>query len=284
MRKKLILSVFAASVLTAALTVVAARHHYVQPDKTRQVTVALINSRILAEQREILVHLPESYGREAPRRYPVLYVLDGGSHSDHTADSVRLLARIGAIPEMIVVGVPNGGDERRQRDYTPPYMHRTQDREINARGGADEFLEFLSAELLPYIDQNYRSTSVRMLAGNSRGGLFVLYSLLEEPNLFTARFAHSPALWRDDERIVAELTRTAALNRNRSFLYLSLGDGENAKMRRAFSKAVASLRADDPSGLRWRAHITTGADHENNAILATPVGLYEYSRFTASSE
>ena len=33
----------------------------------------------------------------------------------------------------------------------------------------------------------------RMLAGWSRGGLFVVYSELAAPSLFDARFAHSPA-------------------------------------------------------------------------------------------
>ena len=110
------------------------------------------------------------------------------------------------MPEIIVVGLPSSR-ENRARDYTPPYM-RT-DGEANAPAGqADRFLRFVETEVMPHVDRRYRTTATRMLAGNSRGGLFVVYSLLERPELFSARFAFSPALWRDDERIVTELTRS----------------------------------------------------------------------------
>ena len=66
--------------------------------------------------REYFVHLPAAYDPAKP--YPVLYVLDGRSQTAHTAESASLLARVGAIPPVIVVGIA-GGDTR-DRDYTPP--------------------------------------------------------------------------------------------------------------------------------------------------------------------
>jgi predicted alpha/beta superfamily hydrolase len=168
------------------------------------------------------------------------------------------------IPEVIVIGVPSSG-ENRDRDYTPPYMEG---------GQADRFLRFFEAELIPHVDRSYRTTPQRMLAGWSRGGLFVVYSLLERPDLFAARFAHSPALWRDDDRIVKELAKA----RLSGFLYLSLGDRENDKMVRAFRKAIRELQATPHPQLRWRADITASADHQSNARLATPVGLYACAR------
>jgi len=223
----------------------------------------VIQSTVLSERRDLIVSLPESYRRETARRYPVLYVLDGSSHTAHTAESARLLARIGVMPEIIVVGIPSSS-ENRERDYTPPYMH----------GGADRFLRFLEGELIPHVEKTYRATSTRMLAGHSRGGLFVMYSLLERPELFSARFAFSPALWRDDDRIIAELAKSLKTQPAApTFLYLSLGDGENEKMTRAFHKAVEVMRG---ASLRWRADITRGANHSNNAVLSTPVALHEY--------
>ncbi len=265
--KKIILTTTIASVLTAMVTALAARHHYSAPPEDAGFLVEAFDSRVLAERRECTVYLPESYMRDASRRYPVLYVLDGGSQAGHTAESARLLARISVMPEVIVVGLPSSG-ENRARDYTPPYM-LTEAK--GTAGQADRFLRFIEAELIPHVDRTYRTTAERMLTGWSRGGLFVVYSLLERPELFRARFAHSPALWRDDDRIIAELTKLRASG----FLYLSLGDGENKKMTRAFRKATRELQR---SALRWRADITRGADHNHNAVLATPVGLHEYYR------
>ena len=57
------------------------------------------------------------------------------------------------------------------------------------------------------MEREYRVSRPRLLAGNSRGGLFVVYSLLAEPSLFDARFALSPALFRDGDAIVTRLDR-----------------------------------------------------------------------------
>lgn len=266
MRTKFLVILLAACVVTAALTTFIVKRQYEEPADPH-VTAAVVQSNVLAEQRDLIISLPESYQREPGRRYPVLYVLDGSSHAGHTAESARLMARIGVMPEVIVVGIPSSR-ENRERDYTPPSMH----------GGADRFLRFLERELIPHVERTYRATSTRMLAGHSRGGLFVMYSLLERPDLFGARFAYSPALWHDDDRIVAEMAKSLKARTAPGFLYLSLGDGENEKMTRAFRKAVGVLRTSAPPALRWRADITTGANHSNNAVLSTPVALHTYFR------
>lgn len=283
MKKKLILAIVITATLTAALTAVAARHHYHQDSEEEDVVVRVLSSQLLRERREVLVLLPESYKKEGARRYPVVYVLDGSSQSTHTANSSRLLARIGVMPEVIIVGIP-ASDENRQRDYTPPFMRVNADGEEYAAGQANRFLEFLEAELIPYIDQNYRTSSTRILAGNSRGGLFVVYSLIEAPDLFSARLAYSPALWRDDARIVAALGNSLKTWVARpTFLYLSLGDSENEKMSRAFAETTAVLRTSARPELRWRADLTVGANHQNNAVLSTPVGLHHYFGALADS-
>ena len=262
------MTVLIACAVTAVLTTIAVKRHDEEPDTDPHVVAGVVQSSVLAERRDVIISLPESYRRERARRYPVLYVLDGSSHAGHSAESARLLARIGVMPEIIVVGIPSSG-ENRERDYTPPSM----------RGGADRFLLFLQDELIPYVERTYRVTSTRMLAGSSRGGLFVMYSLLERPDLFSARFAFSPALWRDDDRMVAELARSLkARTAAPAFLYLSLGDGENEKMTRAFRKTVDVMRTSAPPTLRWRADISRGGNHQNNAVLSTPVALHDYYR------
>jgi hypothetical protein len=277
-RRQLTLAVLVAcAVSAAATTVIVKRLDDEEPADGRGGSPVLVRSAVLGEEREVLVSLPENYSRDASRRYPVLYVLDGSSQSPHTAETARLLARIGAIPEMIVVGIPASA-ENRPRDYTPPYMRRG-DAKDEPPGGADRFLAFLQSELIPYIEGTYRAGSGRMLAGHSRGGLFVVYSLLAKPGLFDARFAYSPALWRDDDRMLAELKRAMRTPLSKAtFVYLSLGEAENPKMTRSFRSALETLRSLAPSELRWDADITSGADHSTNAQLSTPVALYKYYR------
>jgi predicted alpha/beta superfamily hydrolase len=275
-RKKWIPAVLAAIVVTAIVTRIVVARQYEESTADRHSVTSHLQSAILAEPRDVIVSLPESYSREPSRRYPVLYVLDGSSHTTHTAESARLLARIGVIPEIVVVGIPSSS-ENRGRDYTPPYMRVDAEDEKAPAGEANRFLRFVETELIPHLERQYRVTSTRMLAGNSRGGLFVVYSLLEKPDLFAARFAFSPALWRDDDRLVKELAKSLqSRTMPPTFLYLSLGDGENEKMTRAFRKTEQLLRASAVP--RWRSDITRGANHSDNAVLSTPVGLHEYFR------
>jgi predicted alpha/beta superfamily hydrolase len=231
-------------------------------------------SAILREDRHYLVHLPQSYKTNPTQRYPVIYVLDGSSQDVHTAASAALMARIGVTPEMIVVGIPNVSGTGRQRDYTPPGMRQDIDAKDSPEGRADAFLAFIDDELVPEINKSYRTSSTRVLAGNSRGGLFVLHAFMTDPSMFNAYIANSPALWRDDNEIVKRLDRF--LRRDsapRTSIFLSMGGNENDKMKDAFRQATATLNDHAPLALRWRSEFTPGASHSNNAELATPIAL-----------
>jgi len=232
------------------------------------------HSAILNEEREYIVHFPENYARDSTAHYPVLYVLDGTSQSGHTAASAALLARIGLIPPMIVIGVPSVDGGTRNRDYTPPTMRLDTDQTGGPLGEADRFLSSLRSELVPLIERSFRTARPRMLAGWSRGGLFVVYATLTAPSLFDARFAHSPALWRENDLIVAQFREALAQDSaNVGLLYLSLGDAENDKMKGSFQQARAMLQASARLTLRWRMDLSVGGTHETNPRLSTPVGL-----------
>ena len=229
-------------------------------------------SSVLGEERTYYVHLPDSYARSPSKRYPVLYVLDGTSQSVHTAATAELMARIGAMPEAIVIGIPSG--DQRTRDYTPPGMRQDAEDAGSAEGQADRFLGFLQRELIPQVEGELRTTPRRSLVGNSRGGLFVVYAFTTQPTLFDAYVAHSPAIWRDDAAMVARLDRFLRKHRDlRGRLFLSLGGEENPKMTAGFRKAVAVLQREAPTGLQWQSVITPGAVHDDNARKAMPVAL-----------
>lgn len=231
-------------------------------------------STVLGETRQALVHLPEGYEAEREVRYPVVYVLDGSSQDGHTAKTAALMARIGAMPKVIVVGIPHASGESRNRDYTPPFGAQDEDAAEGPNGQADRFLAFLKTELIPEVERRYRTTPERALSGWSRGGLFVVYSLVADPGLFQARFAHSPALWRDDTAIAGHLRTLLASSPPPapSFLYLSLGSLEVERMQAGFA-TVRQVLDSTPSQLRWTADLVPHAVHGNNGEWATPRGF-----------
>jgi hypothetical protein len=272
-RREPLLIILATAVVSASVAVLALKVLEDEPPVEGAVS-ATIRSGVLSEDREYFVHLPEGYEADSRRRFPVLYVLDGTSQSGHTADSASLMARVGLIPPVIVVGVPSIDGDTRNRDYTPPEMRLDTDAAASQKGAADRFLSHLETELIPEVERRYRTTRPRMLAGWSRGALFVAYSQIAAPATFDARFAHSPALWRENSFVLKRLEQAfSASAAPEAFLFLSLGDGENEKMTAAFRNAVGMLERAAPPTIRWKAYSSVGGTHHSNPRLATPVGL-----------
>ena len=72
-----------------------------------------IASAIMAEDRRVIIHLPRNYAEDTDQKYPVMYVLDGTSQDQHTADKMTVLSDAGLIPKAIVVGLPPATERSR---------------------------------------------------------------------------------------------------------------------------------------------------------------------------
>jgi len=153
-----------------------------------------IPSRIMQEERTILVALPPGYARST-ERYPVLYFTDGDAHYTMLKGITDALAANGLMPQVILVGVMNTD---RVRDLTPTRVEvRRQNgvaRSFPTSGGGPRFLEFFEKEVFPYVESTYRTAPYRLFAGHSFGGLLALHALAVRPELFNAYLAASPSL------------------------------------------------------------------------------------------
>lgn len=246
------------------------------------VLVRRFRSAALEEVREYMVRLPEGYAHPARRRYPVVYVLDGPPLDAQTDAAARVLARDRVAPGLIVVGIPNMQRGGRARDFLPPAIRLSRRDGSSSTGGADRFLRFLRDELVPRVDAEFRASSERLLVGHSLGAIFVTWSLTVAPDVFLARFAHSPAIWRDADVVVDGLSRWLDVTRQSNrFFYLSVGADEGAGMQTGYYKLQALLAAKAAgTGLRWQAAITPGAVHDTNVERASEPALRAY--FTPS--
>ncbi len=165
-----------------------------------------ISSKTLNEVRQILIHLPKEYNY-SDKKYPVLYVLDGEFFFYQAISAVNFLSECSYIynnpvPEMIVVGIVNVD---RNRDYTPTYApNQLGSLYYPTSGKAEKFLDFLEKELIPEIDNAYRTQPFKTLAGWSFGGLFTIYTFTNKPELFSAYLAISPSLWWDEDMYVSK--------------------------------------------------------------------------------
>ena len=161
----------------------------------------VLPSRAMGASRTIDVVLPPSYDPASTRRYAVLYVLDAEQELEPAVAVTRFYAGTGQLPPMIVVGVRNG---TRSRDLTPPAAGGwTAPPEMGITGGAGTLLQFLSDELVPWVDRKYMTAPMRVLIGHSLGGLFALNVIASEPASFTGYIVLEPSTWWNNGREAA---------------------------------------------------------------------------------
>ena len=185
-----------------------------------------IKSAKLGARRTIYVATPDGYGKSA-ERYPVLVLLDANDRPQFNLAlaNANFLASRGAIPPLIIVGVPNGPD--RTHDLTPAPTGKTADR-FHTAGGSSAFADFIVDEILPTVRARYRTMPTTILAGHSFGGLFAVEVAARRPGAFTGIIAMSPSLWWNDSSVVAEYADAITRGTVRQRLFTTSGGLEEA--------------------------------------------------------
>ncbi|MCK4696320.1 MAG: alpha/beta hydrolase, partial [Candidatus Cloacimonetes bacterium] len=200
-----------------------------------------IKSEVLDEERQMLVYLPAGY-EGATTEYPVLYLLDGGYHFHHVTGIVQFLSSQGLMPQLIVVAIKNVD---RNRDFLPTHIER-----VPTSGGAEKFLAFITDELIPYIESNFRTQPYRILVGHSYGGVFSTYTFLEKPDTFNSYITISPYLHWDEQLLVkqAETALKPGYSKNKCF-YMTLGD--EPPYIPAIEKFISIIETESPDKLEF---------------------------------
>lgn len=225
-----------------------------------------IRSDILDADRPVYVRLPASY-QGSPDSYPVLYMTDGEGIDRRAMPVIESLIQAGAIPELIVVGIPHQGERR--TDLTPT---ATADRP--GSGGGELFLRFVNEELVPEIDARFRTGSTRLLFGHSLGGLLSAYALARDRTSFDGFIASSPVIAWDDwyvrERAAAAFEEPSDW---KVFLFLGVGSEEPERFLERGREFAAWLEVQAPDELTWSFTVYEGEDHMSAATPALRDGL-----------
>ena len=206
-----------------------------------------IESNAVGEKRRINVYLPAGYAEAGEARFPVLYMPDGGMAEDflHVAGLVQVGVGNGTIRPFILAGIEN---TERRRDMTGP-TENPEDRKIEPRvGGSEAFRKFLRDELMPEVKARYRTTAESAIVGESLAGLFVLETLVLEPELFDTYIAFDPSLWWNHQHLVKaaseSLPQHAKLEKR---LYIATSGEGTPELAQRF---VDSLKKSSAGGTR----------------------------------
>lgn len=232
-------------------------------------------SEILNEERPVIISVPVGY-EETNVDYPVLYLLDGLQNIKHVVGTSEFLAETGLIPPMIIVGIQSTD---RARDYTPSRAGENTygaagGAGIPQSGGAPKFIKFLENELIPFVDENYRTHPFRILEGHSFGGLFSTFALMEQPDLFDAFIIQAPALWWNKEEMTSNAQSFYKDNPNlKKTVYFGVGGDDGWGMRQELKRYVEVIEKNTPNDFRWKHEEVGDEDHDQSRLLLNYNGL-----------
>lgn len=211
---------------------------------TASADVHIINEKFdmpqLGRQRRVWIYLPADY-TTSNKRYPVIYMHDGQNLFDEYTSGYgewgidELLEKMPLENQCIVVGIDHGGDYR-ITEYDP-YDSKY------GKGRGDDYVDFLSKTLKPYIDQNYRTQKDARhttIAGSSMGGLISAYAVLKYPDVFGNAGIFSPAFWIAPD--IYKYAQAKILNSHTRF-YFVCGDSEDDTMVADMQKMADILKA-----------------------------------------
>jgi len=200
-----------------------------------------IQSKVLNEQKTIVVIPPFNYKDMPGEKFPVIFVLDPGNNLFGAFGIVNYYSvMLKSMPGSIIVGIMS---KDREKDYLP-----SPAKEYPTGGGAGIFLKFISTELVPYIDSTYPASSERCIVGHSAGGLFAVYALLNQPGLFDSFICIDPSMWYDEQCYVKKIPDFFKNNQSISkTMFISLS---NEKDMGGFG-FIDALEKYAPAGFRW---------------------------------
>ena len=255
--------------ISQVFCVVDAQEHTVISDS--------ICSSILKEQRSVKILLPETYKPGSTDKYEVIYVTDGEWAMDPFSFDYKFAQGENFVPPAIIVAIPNryiNGANQRDRDFLPVHVP-----EPAISGGADNFLSFIKNELIPYIDNKYPTNKTNSIYGHSYGGLFVMYALLNEPQLFQSYYAtDSPFRWNDNYLIKMASQKLEKLPLNK---LLWIAGNELTYKYQGIDRLDSLLQLKAPKNLIWKMVTYPNETHNSIRLKAMYDGIkFAYSGYS----
>ena len=171
-------------------------------------TVRFNSDALGGGQGTFAILVPPAYAA-SEKRYPVVYLLHGGTQNHSAFPARSWFAKEVTRREMIVV-----------MPHVPQSLY-------NTRGATSSiaFLDFIVQDVVKYVDANYRtvaSREARAIAGLSMGGFGAVMTGLTHPELFGHVGAFSGAFTAGREKLILEAVDRLS-NDVAPYVYLACG-------------------------------------------------------------
>lgn len=209
-----------------------------------------LNSYKLEADRELKIQLPRNYNPEENRTYPLIVVLDGDYLFEPIAGNIDYQSYWEDIPDCIVVGVKQGGSREDDLLYDEETYFPTEN------GAA--FYEFIAAELLPYIEDNYKASNFRIIVGHDLSANFINYYLFKDKPIFRAFVALSPDL---APEMTTRLHQRLKILDQETFYYLATGDADVKSLRTSIIESDSLISSIENEKVLYKFDDFEDANH-----------------------
>lgn len=216
----------------------------------------------LSRTRRIWVSLPLNY-ETSGAHYPVIYMHDGQNLFDAATafigewnvDETMIGNAAPPCLNAIVVGIDNGSGHR--IDEYSPWLNV----ENNDGGEGDQYADFITQTLKPFIDNYFRTIPDRehtATAGSSLGALISMYLISRNNDVFSRAGIFSPAFWFNPE--IYDYVTSHVMNSN-TRIYFVCGDAESTGMIPGMQQMENIVSAQQIPASNIQYIITSGGQH-----------------------
>ena len=206
----------------------------------------IFHSSVIGEDYEIYVLRTAAYD-SGKIKLPVLYMTDGDWNMTVAMNCFSMLRQDYNTRVPLIVGIGYGkGKNKRMRDLDP-------------QSGGPKFLTFIEKEVIPFINEKYRTEKEKGIYGYSMGGMFTTYILFNRPELFDEVFIGAPG---NNGRLLMPAARLYFKTHKdlKSKVFAGVGSYEHET---AFNidSFKNYLIGKNCASLQFHAEITPGANH-----------------------
>ncbi|BAO75813.1 alpha/beta hydrolase [Winogradskyella sp. PG-2] len=151
-----------------------------------QISYDEISSSYLNVERQLKIKLPKNYDPSSELKHPLIIVFDGDYLFEPVIGQVDFQTYFDDMPSSIVVGVMQG-NERNYDGYCDSVTGLPKESGLR-------FHNFISQELIPFLDSKYNTSKFKVAVGHDLMGNFINSYLFKEDPLFKAYVCISPDL------------------------------------------------------------------------------------------
>ncbi len=220
------------------------------------------SSERLGESRKLKIQLPRDYETNTEKAYPIVIVLDANYLFEPVAGNVDYFSYWEDMPEAIVVGIMQGDKRYDDCSYDDTSF-------MPAEKGA-EFFEFVGLELIPFIDNNFRTAKFTIAVGHDFTASYINYYLFKDPPMFNGYISLSPDLAPMlDERLPERIPAI----QSKIFYYLATGTDDIKNLRdisEDLNQKLSPLKSDN---FAYYYDNFEGATHYSLVARAIPSAL-----------